>query len=210
MNTGIQDAANLGWKLALAPRSTDDEALLDSYEAERRPVARRLLALTHLAFLAEASSNSLLSLLRGSLAPVGAPVVPMLAGHRALVAEVIRVVSQWRMGYVSSPLSFEAAPRSASWPRAGRRLPDQDVIVDGRGVRLHALLAGRPGVHVLLSRDSLPLVDLTSGGQVEIHRVTSIPGTGVVAVRPDGYAGFRSGVTDEARLRSWLGLLGAG
>jgi 2-polyprenyl-6-methoxyphenol hydroxylase-like FAD-dependent oxidoreductase len=57
MNTGIQDALNLGWKLALAGAATDRAALLDSYERERRPVARRVLALTHLAFWAEAGTG---------------------------------------------------------------------------------------------------------------------------------------------------------
>ena len=57
MNAAIQDAANLGWRLAFAAarnRSPGDERLLDSYDRERRPVARQLLALTNLAFWAEA------------------------------------------------------------------------------------------------------------------------------------------------------------
>ena len=47
MNTGIHDALNLGWKLALAGSSSDPEDLLDSYEAERRAAAHQVLALTH-------------------------------------------------------------------------------------------------------------------------------------------------------------------
>ena len=54
MNTGIQDALNLGWKLAFAPDARDQEALLASYEAERHPIVRRVLALTHAAFWFEA------------------------------------------------------------------------------------------------------------------------------------------------------------
>jgi 2-polyprenyl-6-methoxyphenol hydroxylase-like FAD-dependent oxidoreductase len=68
MNTGIQDAINLGWKLAFAASAVctaDRTALLDSYDRERRPVARQVLALTHLAFWAEASTDPLASLLRG-------------------------------------------------------------------------------------------------------------------------------------------------
>jgi 2-polyprenyl-6-methoxyphenol hydroxylase-like FAD-dependent oxidoreductase len=56
MNTGIQDALNLGWKLAYASRVVDAvaEELLRSYEQERRPVARRILGPTRLVFWAEA------------------------------------------------------------------------------------------------------------------------------------------------------------
>jgi 2-polyprenyl-6-methoxyphenol hydroxylase-like FAD-dependent oxidoreductase len=208
MNTGIQDAVNLGWKLAFATRSGDSQSLLDSYHLERRPVARRLLALTHLAFLAEASSNSLLSLLRGVLAPLGAPVLPVLVGQRSLVAEVIRVVSQWRMAYTNSPLSVEGEPRLAGKPFAGHRLSDEDVTCDGRNIRLHALLA-RPGINILLARDAAPIEHLFFGPHVTIFRLTSTYGTGLVAVRPDGYVGFRCGVADEAQLRSWLVSIGA-
>ena len=57
MNSGIQDASNLGWKLALASRGTASEALLDSYDAERRPVAHAVLALTHLLFWIETADT---------------------------------------------------------------------------------------------------------------------------------------------------------
>jgi 2-polyprenyl-6-methoxyphenol hydroxylase-like FAD-dependent oxidoreductase len=66
MNTGIQDAVNLGWKLAFAACSTDPDALLDSYDLERRPAASRLLWLTHLAFWLEASTGRAPSLLRAA------------------------------------------------------------------------------------------------------------------------------------------------
>src|SRR5207248_6580865 len=76
MNAGIQDAMNLGWKLAFAAASAGDHTvLLDSYARERQPVARQLLALTHLAFWFEASTRPLPSMLRAVLARVGAPAV---------------------------------------------------------------------------------------------------------------------------------------
>jgi 2-polyprenyl-6-methoxyphenol hydroxylase-like FAD-dependent oxidoreductase len=208
MNTGIQDAVNLGWKLAFAASSSNPQTLLDSYDLERRPVARRLLALTHLVFMAEASSNRLVSLLRGTLMPLGAPVLPALTGQRQLVAEVIRVVSQWRASYPSSPLSVEGAPRAVTGPRPGLRLPDGDVTCDGKSLRLHALLA-EPGVHVLLARDASPLEGQLLSPRIMVHRLTTRPGAGVVAVRPDGYVGFRCAIADEVQLRAWLTMLGA-
>ncbi len=66
MNAAIQDAANLGWKLAFAAAAPSSNALLlDSYESERRPVARGVLGLTHLAFWAEAGTGQVPALLRG-------------------------------------------------------------------------------------------------------------------------------------------------
>ena len=76
MNAAIQDGVNLGWKLAFAAAQPDGATLLDSYDRERRPVAREVLALTHLAFWAEASTGRVPSLLRARLAPLAAPSCP--------------------------------------------------------------------------------------------------------------------------------------
>lgn len=214
MNTGIQDAANLGWKLAFAnfaPSSVDRAALLDSYDSERHPVALQTLAMTHLAFWGEASTGLLPSLLRGVLAPLGAPAVPVLIRQRWLVAEGIRWISQLRVAYHGSPVSVEGVPwlRGRQWPRAGHRLPDATVTANGQPVRLHALLA-KPGVHVLLQRDAGDVGSLAHGAYVTVHRLESAPGTGVVAVRPDGYVGFRCGVADVGQLGAWLARIGAG
>jgi hypothetical protein len=93
-------------------------------------------------------------------------------------------------------------------PRAGERLGDPTVADSGRCIRLHTLL-GTPGVHVLLHRDA-PTLDLGPLGlHVLVHRLARGPGGGVVAVRPDGYVGFRYGTADVAQLRTWLNQLGA-
>jgi hypothetical protein len=162
MNTGIQDALNLGWKLAFAHSATDPAALLDSYDLERRPIVRRALGLTHLAFWVEASPGLLPSFLRGVVVPLSAPVIPVLAGRRRLVGEVMGMVSQLRAAYRHSPLSVEAQPRLTVGPRTGRRLPDATVIAEGHRARLHTLLA-QPGVHVLLHRDADRLEQIGAG-----------------------------------------------
>lgn len=210
MNTGIQDAINLGWKLAFAGSAADDTDLLDSYDFERRPVARQTLALTHLAFWAEASTGPLPSLLRGVVAPLVAPAAPTLINQRKLIAEAVRWMSQLHVAYPHSPLSVEGMPRLHGGPRIGRRLPDATVTTEGRQVRLHALLA-QPGVHVLLQSDARDLGRLPFGlsPHVTIHRLTSIPGAGLIAVRPDGYVGFRCGTSDTAQLAAWLAHIGA-
>lgn len=208
MNTGIQDALNLGWKLAFAGTATDRAGLLDSYARERRRVARRVLALTHLAFWAEAGSGRVPAFLRGVIAPLGAPAIPAMMGRSRLVAEVVRCVSQLRVGYPRSPISAEDPSRRRSGPSTGQWLPDATVTTDGRRVRLHALLAG-PGVHVLLDRDAPGLDGLPLGPYVDVHRVESRPGRGVITVRPDGYVGLCSQALEVGRLHTWLARIGA-
>ncbi len=206
MNAAIQDTANLGWKLAFAAPQPGSAALLGSYDRERRPVARQVLAMTHLAFWGEAATGHLPALLRGTLAPLAAPAVPALMGRRRLVAGGIRVLSQLRVSYRGSPLSVEGTPRPGGGPRAGDRLPDQTVSSAGRSIRLHELLA-RPGVHVLLDRDADQPGILPRGPLVHIHRLTSTPGRGLIAVRPDGYIGFRCQTAEASQLAAWLNLI---
>ena len=207
MNAAIQDAANLGWKLAFAAARPAGGPLLDSYDRERRPVARQLLAMTNLAFWAEAGTGPVPSAFRARLAPLAAPLVPALTRGR-LAAAGIRLLSQLSVSYRGSPLSVEGTPRRRGGPRAGDRLPDRLVRADGRSVRLHDLLA-RPGVHILLDRDADRLEDLALGRFVTVHRLTSVPGRGVTVVRPDGYIGFRGGTAEAGQLAAWLARVSA-
>src|SRR5918996_3764278 len=73
MNTGIQDAVNLGWKLALVTRGVARPALLDSYEPERAPVGRAVLRFTDRALTIATTTNPLLRLARTQVAPRLAP-----------------------------------------------------------------------------------------------------------------------------------------
>src|SRR5206468_9922725 len=73
MNTGLQDAYNLGWKIALVAGGSADAKLLDSYDAERAPIARRLLNTTDRAFRLVVSDNPFAGILRTQiLARIGA------------------------------------------------------------------------------------------------------------------------------------------
>jgi 2-polyprenyl-6-methoxyphenol hydroxylase-like FAD-dependent oxidoreductase len=209
MNTGIADAVNLGWKLAYAGASADPGALLGSYPSERRPVARRVMSLTHVLFLAEASTLPPPRFLRGSVAPLLAPAVPVLLAQERLLSEVVRLLSQLWVGYRASPLSVEDGARQTPGPRAGDRLPDQAAVCGGRRVRVHDLTAEVPGVHLLLSCDAPDPEPGPPGGRVTVHRLDDRPGHGVVAVRPDGHVGYRSGAADPDGLRAWLRLVGA-
>lgn len=206
MNTGILDATNLGWKLAFAG-ADGKEALLGSYETERRPVAREVLALTHAVFFAEASNHPLPSFLRGTVVPLLAPALPLLVNQPTLMAEVVKVLSQRWVRYRRSPISMDGTPAGGG-THPGDRLPDEDIEYDGRAGRLHDLTAG-PGVHVVLEQDAEPLDTALLGEHVTVHRITSRQGSGLVAVRPDGHVGFRCGTADVAQLGAWLDLVGA-
>jgi 2-polyprenyl-6-methoxyphenol hydroxylase-like FAD-dependent oxidoreductase len=212
LNAAIQDAVNLGWKLAFGasrPSSPGSDPLLDSYELERRPVARQLLAMTHLVFWGEAGTGYIPAALRGTIAPLAAPAIAVLMRRRRLVGEGVRVMSQLRVSYRRSPISVDEPGRCRGRGScAGDRLPDEMVTCAGQNVRLHELIA-RPGVHVLLDRDAGLPGDLALGLLVHLHRITSRPGRGMVAVRPDGYIGLHCAVAAQEPLAAWLNLIRA-
>jgi 2-polyprenyl-6-methoxyphenol hydroxylase-like FAD-dependent oxidoreductase len=208
MNTGILDAVNLGWKLAFAAGSDDPpDALLRSYEQERRPADRQVLALTHLAYLAEASTRPLPALLRGTVAPLAAPAVPAVTGSPWLMGRLVRLLSQGWVNYRRSPLSVTGA-RDDDGPRPGDRLPDGEATIDGRTTRVHTATS-RPGLHVLLHRDAAAPDPADLGPLVHVHRVDSWPGDGVVVLRPDGHVGYASRRSDAAGLAAWFDLVSA-
>ncbi|MEE2032485.1 FAD-dependent monooxygenase [Rhodococcus chondri] len=209
MNAGIQDALNLGWKLAFAARSglPEDGALLRSYEQERRHVARRVLLLTDLLLRCEAGTDPLSGLGRGALASLGPHLIPLTPRPRWLEAQGVRLLSQLRWHYGRSTLSIDGGSGSPGPVAAGERLPEAPVTVDGVRRSLHDLTA-TPGFHVLLSRDArwspAPSLDRRF---VRVHRIQSRPGAGVVIVRPDGYVGIRS--PDGRGAGEWLESVGA-
>jgi 2-polyprenyl-6-methoxyphenol hydroxylase-like FAD-dependent oxidoreductase len=206
MNTSIQDALNLGWKLAFLRESASGEGsespLLASYERERRPVGRRVLAMTHLLFWGEASTSLLPTFLRGVVAPAAAPLVPLLLRRRQLLSAAFWLLAQFWVQYRNSPLSLDRAP-ALPGPRPGQRLPDQQVTCRYQRTHLHTLMA-EPGLQVLLSRDAAPPDQSALGPYVRVHRISSSPGTGIMIVRPDGYVGYRAATVDPSDITDWL------
>jgi len=104
MNTGIQDALNLGWKLALAAEGKATPALLDSYDAERRPVGTRLLHTTGLATRAALASNPVVEAVRDKL-------VHLLTSFDVVQLEMQRAASQIAVGYRHSPIVIDGGDR---------------------------------------------------------------------------------------------------
>ena len=149
MNTGLQDAWNLGWKLALAIRGVAGESLLDSYEAERQPVGRFLLRYTDRLFsqFARVARGGLIAwAIRTIFLGI---IVPRVMASPKRRARAFRIISQLGIRYSSSPIVAEGRPALKAGPRAGDRFPDAPVTVRGNSSRLHRELHG-PRFHMLL------------------------------------------------------------
>jgi hypothetical protein len=229
MNTGIQDAWNLGWKLALVARGAAHPSLLDSYETERWPVGRVLLRSTDRVFGVFTRAMSGAPFAAWIRRTVGPRVLPPMLRSRWLRALLFRFVSELDINYRNSPAVLEGRPRLRAGPRAGDRLPDAPVTRGGEvtflqqelaGACLHLLLCGEgwertavadliaqyPGlvdVRHLSRRGRTGLVD--AGGEV-LARL-GVHGTVHAAqylVRPDGHIGFRCAGRDVREVGRYL------
>jgi len=120
MNTGLQDAYNLAWKLALVIKQRATPGLLDSYEQERIPVAKALLGGTDRAFRIVVSGSRIIGLLRTKIL---SRIAAFAVNRKAIQRIAFRVVSQTAIRYRKSSLSktLEALPERA--PQAGDRFP---------------------------------------------------------------------------------------
>ena len=135
MNTGIQDAQNLAWKFGLVHAGIAPETLLDSYEAERRPVAIGVLKGTDRATRAITLRNAIARSVRDRLASILLKLGPV---RRRLA----RGVAEIDVDYRSSPIVAEIGP-NRSRPRAGDRVPDLALFPTADGPdRLFDLLRG--------------------------------------------------------------------
>ncbi|WP_353808050.1 FAD-dependent monooxygenase [Agromyces sp. SYSU T00194] len=217
MNTGIQDAVNLAWKLGLVHHGASGTALLDSYAAERMPVARAVLEATGRAFGAATSQAPVAGFLRSRVVGRVGPVVTRLRPLRRLA---FRAVSELLIGYPDGPLGGTAGAPITGGPRPGERVPDLPVVVGGEPVSLHRLLdparfrlllvgdapaSARAAASAVARRHPLAL----HPDPVVVHRVVDgvrRPGSSgafgrsrggaVYLLRPDGYVAFRAGGHD--------------
>jgi 2-polyprenyl-6-methoxyphenol hydroxylase-like FAD-dependent oxidoreductase len=160
MNTGIQDAYNLAWKLALIERGIADESLLDSYHGERHPVGVQLLKTTDRLFSVIAGHNPLSRIARGRIAPqLATRVLTRPSVRRWFVGRL----AQLRIRYPDSPLNAEDGSGWRGAPAPGDRAREADVLIGGRPGRLHDVLRGTHHTVMLftgLDEHALPAVQL--------------------------------------------------
>jgi 2-polyprenyl-6-methoxyphenol hydroxylase-like FAD-dependent oxidoreductase len=197
LSVGVQDAANLGWKLAAVIQGWAPDGLLDSYHDERHPVGARLLRNT---------------LAQGILNLSGKEIEPL----RTVVAELMTIpaVGRHLSGMVSGfDICYDAG--NSGHPLTGARMPDRELTrADGTPVRIAELL--HPARGVLITTDDSGAVSQIAAGwsdRVDLVPVASIPGgpedadTESVLIRPDGYVAWAApgdGQLAES-LRRWFG-----
>ena len=177
MNTGMQDAFNLAWKLALVERGAAAESLLDSYSIERSAIGDQVLRSTGRMTRVAMLQNPLLRKLRDGVAGT-------LGRLPAIQQRLVDQLTELDLRYQHSPLN-ETPRGAASHPAAGTRAPDV-TLRDGR---LHTLLCG--GRFVLLSV-GVAAPDITADLQQLVSTAVAPQAEGYdrghhFLVRPDGY-----------------------
>jgi 2-polyprenyl-6-methoxyphenol hydroxylase-like FAD-dependent oxidoreductase len=219
MNTGLQDAYNLGWKLALVVAKQADESLLDSYHDERWPIAQRLLHTTDRGFRLVVSDSWLAGLMRTE---VLARVAAFAMGRERIQRIAFRTVSQTGIHYRDSALSSGNVPDDA--PQAGDRFPWLKLRWRGDGAiedtfqalddtKFNLVIFGEgpaPGGPASEGSSLIP-ADLLRGHVVprdadndaELTR-HKIPRPSCYLIRPDGHVGFCSDRFDAAAIDRYL------
>ncbi len=215
MNTGLQDAYNLAWKLALVVQGRASGALLDSYDAERRPVAQRLLETTDRAFKFVVSDSAFVGFLRTEVFARIAAAAMRLDFVRAFV---FRLVSQTGIRYRSGPLSVTSDHLPDHAPQAGDRFPwlklkrrsdgpidDLFEVLDD--TRCHLLAFGQP-VPVDLVTDLGDLIELHAIPDDTVNdaalAAANIARPSFYLLRPDGHVGLCGSKLDPVSVARYV------
>lgn len=215
MNTGLQDAYNLAWKLALVVSGRAGDALLDSYEAERLPVAQRLLETTDRAFRLVVSKNWLGSLFRTRVLP---NVAAFAMSREPVRRAAFRALSQTDIAYHRSPLSQALGRLPKGAPQPGDRFPwmhlrfrpdgpREDLFQRLDDTRFNLLVFGQSvsAAEINVPDDLLSVHAIAheSGNAAELARV-SIEAPTFYLLRPDGHVGLAGTGLRLITVRRWL------
>ncbi|MEV4636612.1 FAD-dependent oxidoreductase [Actinoplanes sp. NPDC049548] len=200
LNTGIQDAYNLAWKLAMVVQGTAGADLLDSYEAERVPIGRRLIGSTKRATALVALKNTMMA----AALPVGTAVLRTVGPlKRRIERSIMGAMSGLALSYADSPLSRPSRVRRRG-PVPGARV---SVVTagsyDAPGWRAFAAELRRPEWILLTGTDVadgvLPEPD-SHGGALRVLRVATQGTAPAVLPDPDGKLRADLGLAPEG----WL------
>jgi 2-polyprenyl-6-methoxyphenol hydroxylase-like FAD-dependent oxidoreductase len=199
LNLGVQDAVNLGWKLARVAGGTSPEHLLDTYQAERHPVAARILQNT-MAQTAIARGGARIDALRGTMTEL----LGMDEPRRRFGAMLSGLDIRYDLG--------------EGHPLVGRRMPDLDLVTAGGQVRVYTLLhearpvllslGGPGGLDIKPWNERVRLIDAAYGGTWELPVLGEVPAPAAVLIRPDGHVAWAGEPADPGlpdALATWFG-----
>jgi 2-polyprenyl-6-methoxyphenol hydroxylase-like FAD-dependent oxidoreductase len=199
LNTGVQDAVNLGWKLAQVVNGTSSASLLDTYHAERHPVGARVLGNT-MAHVALRRPDERTEALRETIAGL-------------LEAQEART----RFAAMMSGLDIHY-DLGEGHPLHGRRMPDLDLVTADGPLRVYTLLhdarpvllnLGEPGgFEIAPWADRVQLVDASYEGEWELPALGEVTAPAAVLIRPDGYVAWVGDLTEPGlahALTTWFG-----
>src|SRR3954454_10510733 len=199
LNLGVQDAVNLGWKLAQVVKGTSPDRLLDTYHSERHPVAARVLRNT-MAQVALRASDARIE----ALGETVAELLGMEEPRRRFAAMMAGLDIRYDVG--------------EGHPLLGRRMPDLDLVTPDGPLRVFGLLhearaalinLGEPGaLDIAPWADRVQLVDAGYDGPWELPDLGAVTAPEAVLVRPDGYVAWVGDGTSaglEDALSTWFG-----
>jgi hypothetical protein len=214
MNTGLQDAYNLAWKLALIVQGRAEAALLDSYEQERIPVAQQLLKTTDRAFQVIVADGWFGALFRTKIMARMAALAMRFERVRRLA---FRTISQIGIRYPASTLSQNEAGLPADAPAAGDRFPWVRLKLDAGGqpadlfealddTRFNLLVFGQPAPPAISAFDGLLQVHTIPSDAVNAAELarSRVPQASFYLLRPDGHVGLCGPRLDQRAVESYL------
>ncbi len=200
LNIGVQDAVNLGWKLAQLVHGTSPDGLLDTYHAERHPVAARVLHNTMAATALNRPEDPHIDAVRDIIAELLAMDEP----RKRFAAEMSGLGVHYDLG--------------EGHPLLGRRMPDLDIVTADGPMRVFTLLhtarpvllnlGDRGAVDITSWTDRVQLVDARFPDPWELPALGEIAAPSAVLIRPDGYVawvgdGSQRGLAES--LETWFG-----
>ena len=191
LNIGVQDAVNLGWKLAQVVKRTSPESLLDTYHAERHPVAARVLRNTMAQVALRRPDDR-----TKALGDTVSELLSMDEPRRRLAAEMSGLDVHYDLG--------------EGHPLLGRRMPDLDLVTANGPLRVFTLLhdarpvllnLGEPGgFDITPWADRVQLIDAKYAGTWELPALGAVTAPTAVLIRPDGYVAWVGDLTSWGSL----------
>ena len=199
LQTGVQDAVNLGWKLAQVVKGVSPESLLDTYHAERHPVAARVLRNTMASIVLRREDDR-----TKALRDIMSELLGMDEPRRRFAAMMSGLDIHYDLG--------------EGHPLLGRRMPDLDLVTANGPLRVFTLLhrarpvflnLGEPGSFDIAPwADRVQLVDARYSGTWELPALGAVTAPTAVLIRPDGYVVWVGDLTQPGlvdALTTWFG-----